>query len=268
MAPKFLLPLAPPFRVEAGGLFVSPGGGRHPDRIIPTHELIFVRSGVLRIAEEGRDFSIGPNECLLLRPGRRHRGTHDYLPDLSFYWIHFHPLAKRPSGLSIRQQTRPPRPEILADLFRRFLDDQETESLTAEQAGCLVALMLIEAERPSAAELLPDHSLAGRAQRFIATHFQQGIHAGDVAREMRCHPDYLGRVYRKAYGRSLSDAIHRKQIAEARHLLQESSLNLTEIALACGFRESRYFRALFARHQGMSPRSYRKLHARVSINTR
>lgn len=268
-APKtFAFRLLPPFEPEPAGLFISPGNGRHPDRTLPSYELVFVRSGVLHIEEAGRHFAVRPGECLLLRPGRRHRGLREYERNLSFYWIHFHSRSRGGRPLRLPQHSRPPRPGELTQLFRRYLDDQETDSLLPAQAGCLIAQMLVEIGRPPVHRPQNDQSLAGRAERYIAAEFVKGIHAGDVARAVDCHPDYLGRVYRKTFGCTLSNGIHRKQISEARYLLRESSKNLSEIALACGFRETRYFRALFARMQGMSPRAYRRLYARVSVNTR
>lgn len=268
--------MPPPLKAQTAGLFISPGRGIHPDRVITSHELIFVRSGCLHIEEEGTPFAVGPGETLLLWPGLRHRGTRDYEKDLSFYWIHFlisgnRRTARTSAGrtpLRCPQHARPGAPARLAELYHRFLDDQEAGNLLPGQGGLLVGLMLLELTRPAAAASPDDDSLANRAQQFIAAHFTRGIHAGDVAAAVGRNPDYLARVYRRVFGCTLSDAIHRRQIAEARQLLRESPSNMEEIARACGFRESRYFRQLFFEHQGMNPRAYRNLYLRQHINTR
>jgi hypothetical protein len=72
-----------PVQTLNGGLFISRGQGTHPDRVIGSWELIFVREGVLRVEEEQKPFKVGAGESLLLWPGRRHRGTGEYPPDLS-----------------------------------------------------------------------------------------------------------------------------------------------------------------------------------------
>ncbi len=82
------------------------------------------------------------------------------------------------------------------------------------------------------------------------------------------NPDYLGRTFHQVHGLTLTEAIHRRKIAEARSLLRETSLNIEEISQACGFADSRYFRRLFTRHQGVSPLRYRQFHTRIRINTR
>jgi AraC-like DNA-binding protein len=256
-------------RAENAGLFISPGHGIHPDREIASHELIFVRSGRLGLEEEGQSFELETGEALVLWPGRRHRGTTAYPSDLSFYWVHFHPPASRTHGrsLSIPQHVHAGRPERVMELFHRLLDSQETASPDPDEASLWLTLLLLELQRSTGpAKAAP--ALAGLAERYIAQNFRKGLHSGDVARAMACNPDYLARVYRAAHGCTVSEAIHRLQLQEARTLLRESPRNIEEIALACGFHEPRYFRRLFSERQGVSPLAYRKLHARAHVNTR
>lgn len=265
------IPFAPGLRVVSGGLFVCPGYGIHPDRVIDSHEIIFVRSGRLGIAEGGRDYVVRAGEALWLRPGVRHYGTFAHEPDLSFYWGHFY-LAKagrKKSGEGIEQHSRPARPERVAEWFHRLLEVLESGAQATEEASLLLLLLWRELARVQAPEGgEAGAALAARADQFIATQFPRGIHAGDVAAAMGCNPDYLGRVFRRNYGCTVSEAIHRRQIQEARWRLREGGQTIEEVALACGFREPRYFRKLFTDGQGISPREYRKLHARIFVNTR
>lgn len=256
---------------EIGGLFLSPGFGRHLQRSMPQYELIFVRSGTLHIADETNSFVVSKGQTLILRPRVAHWGTADYEADLAFYWIHFKAQARgrrMQQEAILAQHATPKRPERLIEIFHRYLDDQESGRLSPEQSRLLLGLMLLEIQYPEARTSPSEENLAGRAERHIATHFAQGVHAGEVAAAVGCHPDYLGRVFRKVYGYTLSEAIHQKQIAEARRLLRESDQNIDEIAAASGFREPRYFRKLFHQYQGLSPRAYRSLYSRSYINVR
>lgn len=265
------LPLSPGLRVVSAGLFVCPGYGIHPDRVIDSHEIIFVRSGQLGIAEGGREYAVRAGEALWMRPGVRHYGTTDYGRDLSFYWGHFYlpKGSRKKGGEGIGQYSRPARPERVAEWFHRLLEVLESRAQETEEASILLLLLWRELARVQAPEEgKAGAALAARAEQFIATRFSRGIHAGDVAKGMGCNPDYLGRVFRRNYGCTVSEAIHRRQIQEARWRLRESAQTIEEVALACGFREPRYFRKLFTAGQGISPREYRKLHARIFVNTR
>jgi AraC-like DNA-binding protein len=259
-------------KAQNAGLFISRGRGRHAERVIESYELIFTRSGTLSMKEGDSDFAVGAGQTLILFPGRRHRGTAPYPSDLSFYWVHFTlpSRGRRPNGRSGRvvvpQHAVAARPELLEELFRRFLDDQQTGQLTPPQADLLVALMLIEAARPRATQ--PEGlaaALAEQAMRIVRTRFHEPIGASDVARELSANADYLGRVFRVTHGATLTETLHRRRVSAARRLLCDSALRIGEIARECGFSDLSHFRDVFHRHAGMSPGQYRRLHARTHI---
>jgi AraC-like DNA-binding protein len=128
------------------GLFVAPGARSHPERCIETYELIFVRSGVLRLWEEKRQFVLPPQHALILWPNRRHGPGAPYEPRTSFYWLHFYlePEDTSPDFVPVPQVTQVPQPLRLVELLRRFLDDQENTRLEPNYASVLVKLMLLE----------------------------------------------------------------------------------------------------------------------------
>ncbi len=264
-----------PLHAENGGLFVSDGTGTHPDRVIGSFELLFVRSGTLWLEEAGAEHEVGRGESLLLEPHRRHRGTKPYEPGLSFYWVHFRLRRGRAAGsastpgLTLPRHASPPRPDRLAELFHRFLDDQESDRLTPLSAASLVALMLDEVgaapPRPVSAA---SNVLAARAEAYIASHLHEPLGAADVAAALAVNPDYLNRAFRRVRGHTITEQIHRRRLREVRGLLRETTLPMKQIAARCGFRDPAYLRRLFTRYEGLSPSRFRKLYARLHVNVR
>ena len=266
------LSLSSPVRADNAGLFISPGHGIHPDRAIRTYELILVKRGTLAMEEDGRRFDLQPGQTLILWPDRHHRGVEPYKRDLSFYWIHFTlvPTRRAPGKkIPIPQSATLERPDRMAELFHRFLSEQEEGHVSPQEGDLLLSLMLLEVgrshHRPFAAST---SGLLARADNFISENFHRNIGAGDVARSLRLNPDYLGRIYRHARGHTLTQAIHRRQVREALALLRDTALNVDEIARASGYQDPRYFRRIFSRYQGVSPIRYRNFHTRIHINTR
>jgi AraC-like DNA-binding protein len=253
------------------GLAVSRGIGRHPTRVIDTYELIYVRSGILDVREEERKFTVGAGEALLFWPGRKHGGVLDYPPDLEFFWIHFrtNTSAGSSSGLVIPQQTVVKNGEFLESLFRHYLNEYCGTSFDQVSASLLVWLMLSEVARQADAPE-PHGSaaiLAGRADAYICTHFQKQLSTSSVADEMPCNPRYLSRVYREVYGHTVTEAIHRRRMDYARRLLVESSMNVNEIAIACGIDDPSYFLKLFKRQTGMTAIAFRLMYAQTNVVT-
>lgn len=261
-----------PVRAANGGIFVSRGEGAHPDRVIDSYELILGRRGTLAIAEEGRAFAVAPGDALLLWPNRRHVGAAPYGRDLSFYWLHFSlPPSRGGRRIEAPQFVRLPKPERLASLFHRFLDDQESPERDPHAADLLVTLMLVELHRASRRPA-PAHgaaaALAARALAFITAHAAEPISTVDVAARLGVSDDYLGRVFRRTYGRTLVETIHRLRLKNAKGLLIETNLSLDRVAAEVGIADAAYLRRLFRRYEGMTPGQFRRMHARRHINTR
>ncbi|HUJ77208.1 MAG TPA: AraC family ligand binding domain-containing protein, partial [bacterium] len=106
-----------------GGLFVSPGYGTHPTRVIDSHELIFVAQGSLDLFEEKENLHADANQTLVLFPGKRHGGRLPYAPDLNFYWVHFriHEGLQSHATLHVPRVADVRDPEFLTEMFCRFI---------------------------------------------------------------------------------------------------------------------------------------------------
>ncbi|HET6449738.1 MAG TPA: AraC family transcriptional regulator [Spirochaetia bacterium] len=260
------------------GLFVSPGFGTHPERVLDSYELMFVTQGRLDMFEENRSFPLLCNQTLLLCPGLRHGGLLPYAADVNFYWVHFR--ARSPGGshrwVSVPKMASIHNPDALTELFCRFISDQESGILDPLSAAHLVSLMLCairedagQARRPAAdASAFETGALADRVQGYIDVHCRKPISTSDIAAALGYNPDYMERVFRARYRLSILDALHQRRIGMARFLLHsEAGKNINEIAFQCGYTDPGYFRRMFKRIAGMTPREFRTLYARTHINT-
>jgi len=274
------------------GQFVSPGFGTHAQRVIDSHELIFVTQGRLDMFEESagalkesRRFSLGANQTLLLFPGRHHGGLLPYTPDLNFYWVHFrvHESGARSTLVSVPKMATIRNPDALTELFCRFISDQESGTLDRVSASQLVSLMLCtvqeeddsrvagqtpDARRREPAERDDPATLAARVEEYIDGHFRTPISTSDIAAALGYNPDYLERVFRTRTRTSILDALHQKRIGLGRVLLHSrAGKNINEIAFECGYLDPGYFRRMFKRQTGLTPKEFRTLYARTHINT-
>ncbi|HEY4287201.1 MAG TPA: helix-turn-helix domain-containing protein [Puia sp.] len=80
----------------------------------------------------------------------------------------------------------------------------------------------------------------------------------DYAALQSLHPSYLNNVIKSKTGKPITGWITEKTIAEARSLLQQSSLSIKEIAYLLGFAEATHFSNYFSKHTNVSPTDYRK----------
>ncbi len=260
-----------------GGLFVSPGFGIHAKRIIDSYELIFVTQGRLDIFEAERTFHLVRNQTLLLYPGVHHGGLLPYTDDVNFYWAHFRLLAAVCSDtiLTVPKVASVRDPEGLTELFCRFISDQELGILDRCGASQLIALMLcMVGESREQKRSVPGQARERRSAlvdavcSYIAAEYHRPIKTSVIAQELRYNPDYLERVFRTQEGMSIVEAIHRKRISVAGALLHHDvRRNINEIGYQCGYSDPGYFRRMFKRFTGLTPREFRSLYAYTHINT-
>ncbi|MDO5609122.1 MAG: AraC family transcriptional regulator [Capnocytophaga sp.] len=80
----------------------------------------------------------------------------------------------------------------------------------------------------------------------------------DYANEQNLHPNYLSSVIKSKTGKPIAVWIAGKTIAEAKSLLQNSSVSIKEITYKLGFSETAHFSNFFKKHTDISPAQYRK----------
>jgi AraC-like DNA-binding protein len=263
--------------VVSCGLFISSGQGTHPDRILDNHELIVVRKGMLSIWEEDVRYDVSPEHALLLASGRRHRGASPFERDLSFYWIHFvvervaqqERLSKQSDTIDIPKLTRVQRFDCVAELFHRYLDDQEAQRLTPLYSAALLVQILLEVSRPPLESPTTHRAvLVGRAEAYITQHMTEPLSTARIARALKTNPDYLNRAFREVHHMTMTEYIHRRRLTDACAMLRDTSDSIAEIAAACGYSTIGHFRRMFVRYRGVAPAAYRQLRARAYVNAR
>lgn len=88
----------------------------------------------------------------------------------------------------------------------------------------------------------------------------QPLSLRDVAREVGMTPAHLTTVVRRRTGRTVQEWIIERRMAEARSLLADTDLAVSEVARRVGMSDPGYFSRLFRRTYGTSPRSWRGWH--------
>jgi len=241
---------------------------RHADRVLPVHELIVVQSGVLPIAEEDRRFAVGRDEWVLLHAGRRHFGYDDLDDDTWFYWLCFgSALSAEAEAIGTPVLPGPSegtvvRPDRLRRLFEDLLADQHEGSVTRAASLGYLHLMLAEILHQPPATVAQSTALevARRAAAFIADHLTEAdLSTAGIAGALGFNADYLGRAFRAAFNETPTDHIHRLRIDRARMLFRSTSRSVPRVAAEVGFNDDRYFRRIFKRTAGLTPRQFQRL---------
>ncbi len=95
-----------------------------------------------------------------------------------------------------------------------------------------------------------------RAHHLIEMEYAKELTVRRLADECNVNSDYLGRMFKKQYGETISAFLNRVRIQNAIQLLQSTDLNVGQIAEAVGFSDQGYFSTVFKRITGATPSKY------------
>jgi AraC-like DNA-binding protein len=236
---------------------------RQAPRVLPVHELIAVQAGMLAIAEEDQRFEVRRDEWVLLRAGRRHFSYEDLDRETWFHWICFGDGSPEEEAAIVldRQSGAVARPDRLRAQFEHLLEDQRKAILSPPVARSHLQLLFAEILLPAPSEIeVGPASLPRQASAFVADHLSEpDLSTARVAKALACSPDYLGRVFKRAFNETLTEHIHRLRIDRARTLFRSTGQPVERVGAAVGFGDARYFRRIFRHRVGVTPGQFRRL---------
>jgi AraC-type DNA-binding domain-containing proteins len=96
------------------------------------------------------------------------------------------------------------------------------------------------------------------ALTFIRENYYNKIYISDLADQVNLNEQYFCRLFKKAIGHSPIEYINEYRIRQAKRLLEETDLQVTEVCLECGFNNLGNFLQEFRKHTGTTPLQYRK----------
>ena len=148
--------------------------------------------------------------------------------------------------------------------------DLNEEDLRRLNAGVAVVLQkgLFTTEETLAqigAALERKRRLSADAQRlvrlamlYIHKNYAEALTRADIARHVHITEDYLTFCFRQELGTTPIKYLQRYRVHQAKKLLKETDLSVTEIAMAVGFGDSGYFSRIFHRETGSPPEAFRR----------
>ena len=131
---------------------------------------------------------------------------------------------------------------------------------TAEQAGFRPCLRCRPELAPGLSLMDSSHVLAQHAARMIDHAVRAGaaVRMPELSARLGVTERHLRRVFAQAHGVSPIDYLTTQRLLQAKQLLTDTDLPVTEVALACGFESLRRFNAVFAEQVRLKPTELRR----------
>ena len=152
-------------------------------------------------------------------------------------------------------------PNLLSDAIRRATGKPGSRGDDIIRLGCaalLVELDVIIEPYSGDTEGLPANQTVAEIGAYIQDHSDEAFSLGELSDRCGLSPTSFSRVFKREYGRSLFDYLHRIRIQQACLYLKRSDRPVSEIAIEVGYNNVSFFNRCFRRIIGSSAVEYRK----------
>ncbi len=239
-------------------------------------ELFFVEQGSVEVQIGSSSYELGRGDFLLIPPRTSHlthypgrlcvRSVVYFRPeDFSRRAISLIPdpdsLLSYPQLIHIPRSEQQPFFELMA---RLTAEDRQSDRHTAAMLYFyLQELFLLFARCGEIRQLLPIDSDVSNEQvllaaRYIQLNYMHPISAADIAAASGFSPNHLSKKFRQTAGIGTHEYLIQVRLQHAALALSSTEDSITQIALGCGFSDSNYFKDVFKKHFGLTPRDYRR----------
>lgn len=263
-------------RVKMDKAFRESGVGMAAHHCHSYYELYYVQQGGCRFMIDDSFYDLKTDDFILLPPQTFHY-TH-YLQDRCLRCnVYFRPMdisehvhGALPENGSFFSHARifhaqAPYHEQICQLLERMEAEEElNDARTAPmQYFLLQELFLLIARACDYTQALPEVIRASdrqilQAARYISSNYMNPISSGDIAAAAGFSPNHLSKKFRESAGIGVHEYLVFIRLQHAALDLISTKDSITQIALRCGFSDSNYFKDVFKKKYGMTPREYRK----------
>lgn len=143
---------------------------------------------------------------------------------------------------------------LLSETLKRLPRHTEEQYLAMGKSLCLLGEWIAEEGMPMDTPMAVEQLV----WRYLCKNYGKRVQLTELSMTFHCSIVTLTERFRRAYGKTVMQALNEIRLAHARELLKNTTLSMEEIAWQCGFSDSGYFSKRFHRWQGISPTEWRR----------
>lgn len=100
--------------------------------------------------------------------------------------------------------------------------------------------------------------LVGKMIRYIRRNYHQELNLEQLGMAFHMNGVYMGQMFKKETGITFLKYLTNLRVEEAKKLLLEGKMNVSQVAEAVGYKTGQYFSQIFLKTTGVTPQEYRK----------
>jgi YesN/AraC family two-component response regulator len=145
----------------------------------------------------------------------------------------------------------------LSDAYIEFADGTKSREEVHALYSKMAIDFTVQVRNAMRSAKPPLSSAIRRCIEYIDSNSHYKITLRDLGKESRRNPAYLCVQFKEETGMSVTEYVNKIRVEEAKQLLQNDNVDLSEIAGTLGFCSQSYFTKIFRATTGETPRNYR-----------
>lgn len=138
-----------------------------------------------------------------------------------------------------------------------LLNEEKDSLLFYSKLFELLNLVFLDAEIP-AARSGKNYRVISKSKKYIEENFEKSLNLKDIAGSVHLSEIYFHNIFTESVGISPHQYLIDCRIENAKKLLWNTDISITDIAEKCGFGCQQYLNKVFKKETGMTPNNYRK----------
>lgn len=234
--------------------------GRHD------HYLMILLHGQMDAWVDGAPRSLRAGDAIFYIPERPYRYQRVGEERMVYLWVHFtgsdaDDLLRR-RGLKLATVYSVGHAEEIAEdvetIHRLFIT---RPPFYLEETAARLDILLTHIARAAAQpEASPPHDRLQASLRYLNRHYAEPLRLETLASMEYLSVSRYSALFRRTTGRSPQQYLIELRLRNARELLLQTDLSVSEVARSVGYEDALYFSRLFRRHFGAPPKSVRDAH--------
>lgn len=150
---------------------------------------------------------------------------------------------------------------LLSELELQLQNKTPYSELAVLKSIAEMLMLIIDLQQNGAAGMKlnesEDERIVGGVLSFLTAHYQEKLQIEDLLRLYPVSRSRLFYIFKEATGNTIKQFLTDYRLNQAKRLLAETAMPVTEIALHTGFGDMSHFFHVFKRGTGLSPKKYR-----------
>lgn len=122
---------------------------------------------------------------------------------------------------------------------------------------CLIEVLILFLRHPAVNAVRQYHPAVVQLAQYLDEQCDQELSMGELSARLGYTPQYLCSLFHQETGMTPGTYLQKVKIGKSCRLLTDGGMNVSQVAQAVGYQDTKYFTQVFKRYVGVSPRDFR-----------